>query len=519
MPKTPSRHLFHLIKAMSSSEKRYFKLFIRTSSSSSENKYEQLFDAIDAQEEYDDEQLKQLIYGDKPIRSRKYSELKSYLFDQVLKSLQRYDDQRSVDFQLKNLLQSVRVAFQRSLFDICRQLLQKAKKVAQKHESFISILEILRWEKQIAYARMDVSYLDQHLDRIAEEEQSCLAQLRNLSEYQDIFFHLLISTKKEAFLRSKRKVAHLEKMMQHPLLGEVDQARSHRARILYYRIYSHFHYSCMDYRGYYETNRKLIELMEEKPFLLKEDVAEYISVLSNLTLSCGLLDKLDEVRDCLEKFHQITPITRDDELKIHRQYYASKFALCIATGEFEEGVRTLEAHEKASARFDSSLFEKSDFYFQYFYLYFGIGNYDQALTYLNEWLNLPRSVVRQDLQSMARILNLIIHFEMGNSILVEHLLRSAQRFLQKQNRFFEFEHLMLDFLKDTGKAHSGREVKEMTESLRQDLIRLSEVPEERVIFQYFDFLSWVDSKIENKPFAEVIRTKYLSRTSRQSEQK
>lgn len=511
MPKTPSRHLFHLVHALSSSEKRYFKLFIRTASGG-ESKYEQLFDAIDSQEAYDEEGLKKEVYGDEPIRSRKYSELKGYLFEQVLKSLINYDEQSSVDYRLKSLLQSVRVAYKRSLFDICRMLLQKAKKLAYRYESFISILEVLRWEKQVAYARMDVTYLDQQLERIAGEEQHCLMQLRNLSEYQDIYFRLLISTKKEAFLRSKSKMAHLEKMMGHPLLQGIEQAHSHRACILFHRIYSNYYYSSMDYLGYYETNRKLLALMETWPHLLKEDVSEYISVVSNLTLSCGLLDRLDEVRGWLEKFHEIKPITRDDELKIHRQYYASKFALCIATGEFEEGVEALEAHEKAASRFDPSLFQKSDFYFQYFYLYFGIGDYDQALSYLNEWLNLPKSVARQDLQSIARILNLIIHYEMGNSILLEHLLRSSQRFLQKQNRFFRFETLMLTFLKNTGKAVSGRELREMMMELRAELQKLSEIPSEGVIFQYFDFLAWADSKIKGKSFAEIIREKHLSKS-------
>ena len=51
MPKTASPKLFQLIKAMTGSEKRYFKLYI----GDKKKKYIQLFDAIEAQEQFDDE--------------------------------------------------------------------------------------------------------------------------------------------------------------------------------------------------------------------------------------------------------------------------------------------------------------------------------------------------------------------------------------------------------------------------------------------------------------------------------
>ncbi len=511
MPKTPSKNLFHLIKAMSASEKRYFKIYVR-SGSGKESKYEQLFDAIDQQEAYNDEVLRKYIYNGEEIKSRKYSELKAYLYDLILKSLKNYDENLSVDFKLKGLLQSVRVLYKRSLFDACKQSLQKAKKLAYQFEAFLHILEIIRWEKQIAYAQMDVSFLDNQLSTLADEEKDCLDQLNNLSQYQDIYYQLLITTKKEAFLREKDKAEALKVMMANPLLVDYRLAQSHRARILFYRIYSNYYYSTLNYKGYYQTNKDLLDLMETKPYFLKEDVSEYISTLSNLTLSCGLLEKFEEVKLCLEKFHAIKPNTLDDELKIHRQYYGARFALIISTGEFEEGRKALAAHQKAVKKFDQTLFEKGGFYFQYFYIYFGIGDYDKALEYLNQWLNLPRSVARKDLQSIARILNLIIHYEIGNTILLENILRSTYRFLRQQNRLHGFEKEILEFIKESGEAYSKKGMRKAFVKLKQGFERLSKIPTENIIFQYFDFLSWLDSKIENRPFSEVVKEKYHSKT-------
>ena len=150
MPKTPSLKLFNLVKSLSGSEKRYFKLFASGNRIDKNSKYLLLFDAIDQQEEFNDELLKHKIYHGEPIKSRKYSELKAYLYDLILKSLQGYDEKTSIDYKIKNLLQNVRVLYKRSYYEDCKDLLPKVKKLAYKYELFSSIIEVLDWERQVA---------------------------------------------------------------------------------------------------------------------------------------------------------------------------------------------------------------------------------------------------------------------------------------------------------------------------------------------------------------------------------
>ena len=119
MPKTPSNKLFQLIKSLTGSEKRYFKLFVRNSSEKT-NKYIQLFEAIEAQSVFDDDFLRQTIYPNETIQSRKYSELKAYLYELILKSLQGYDEKTSVEYKLQNALQSIKVLYKRALFSDCK---------------------------------------------------------------------------------------------------------------------------------------------------------------------------------------------------------------------------------------------------------------------------------------------------------------------------------------------------------------------------------------------------------------
>lgn len=504
MPKIPSNKLFRLIKSLSGSEKRYFKLFVHEDGRKS-NKYIQLFDAIETQEEFDDGVLKKIIYKGEAIQSRKYSELKAYLYDLILKSLQAFDEKLEVDFRIKQLLNSVRVLYRRSLFADCLDLLKKTKKLAYRYEKFNAILEILDWEKQVAYTQTNIDFLDEELPRIEMEEKEILGRLSNLKTYRHLFLQLLVSLRKDSFLRSEEQRARQKLLKENILIKDISQASSHRAKIFYYRFLSAYHYSLLEFDQFYELGKQLLILMESQPHILEEEKSEYISALSNFALSCNMLGRYEELEKCLEKFQLIDPSTRDDHVKIHRQYYTLKFRLCINTGAFEEGLKALNSHLKEVKKFDTTIFEKGDLYFQYFYIYFGNKDYDKALECLNKWLNLPKTVERKDLYSLARILNLIVHYEMGNSILLNSLIRSTQRFLSKENKLFELERHIVGHIRDANKVIGQVEEKQVFLNLKQALKPLTKIPSERAMLKLFDIEAWLDSKIQSKPFAEIVQ--------------
>jgi hypothetical protein len=508
MPKTPSNKLFNLVKSLSGPEKRYFKVHIGHQGQK-DNKYAMLFDAIDAQEVFDEAALKKRVYGTKSIQSRKYSELKSYLYDLILKSLQAYDEKSSVMYRLKNMLKSVQVLFRRSLFEDCLYHLAKAKKLAYKYEQFTSVLEILSWEKHIAYTRTDIDFLDKELERIDAEEKETLKRLRTISEYRNIFFRLLVRMRKDASLRGKALKERLEDIVRSPLLNDYSLADSYQAKVLYYRIFSIYAYATGAQEQFYNYGKELILLMESQPHMLQEDVSEYISVLNNFIRSCGETMRIQEMEQNLEKLYKVRPNSKDDELKIHRQYYQAKLSLITAQGKFDEGLKVLGQHLKERQQFDISLFQSHSFYYNYFYITFGAGEYERALEFLNDWLNLPNTVERQDLQVVARILNLLVHFELKNYVLLESLIRSTQRFLKKKGKLQEIERKIINFIKKAAETPSKRELREAYEGLRKEFEDLSQQPATKTFFtKAFDFMAWLESKIEGKSFAEILQRKF-----------
>jgi len=102
-------------------------------------------------------------------------------------------------------------------------------------------------------------------------------------------------------------------------------------------------------------------------------------------------------------------------------------------------------------------------------------------------------------------MNLIIHFEMGNAMLLESLLRSAYRYLRKSKTSQPIEHQILNFIKSSMKTANAAEHRKLLEKFKEEMSDIQKAPRTRP----FDLTSWLESKIFEKTFEQVIREKHL----------
>jgi tetratricopeptide (TPR) repeat protein len=181
-------------------------------------------------------------------------------------------------------------------------------------------------------------------------------------------------------------------------------------------------------------------------------------------------------------------------------------------GTFSEGVKEVAELEKQLKTYSLRLDQHRVLvlYYKIASLYFGNGNYSKTIDYLNKIINAKLGNLRADIQCFARLLQLIVHFEKGHYNLLEYLIKSVYRFIAKNE---DLSGVMTEILKFLRKAMTlgRRDLRTAFIELREKLIELSHNPFERRSFIYLDIISWLDSKIDNKPIAEIIHQKFLER--------
>ena len=116
--------------------------------------------------------------------------------------------------------------------------------------------------------------------------------------------------------------------------------------------------------------------------------------------------------------------------------------------------------------------------------------------------------MREDIQAYLRILGLIVHYELENTNQLAYYERAAARFLSKKNRLLKSEKAILHFFrKKIYKMDTKAEIVKAFAELKKEITVYLKDPFEERSFANFDIISWLNSKIENKPFAEIAKRK------------
>jgi hypothetical protein len=139
--------------------------------------------------------------------------------------------------------------------------------------------------------------------------------------------------------------------------------------------------------------------------------------------------------------------------------------------------------------------------------YFGAEKYSLALKWNNKLLNDVSIDESQDLHCYGQILSLIIHIELKHDDFIPHAFKSTHRYLSSRNRVYKFENVFLDFVGKILKTKSREEQTKYYKELKAELEPLEKDPFEKTVFENFDFVSWVDSKIKRIPFREIVEEK------------
>jgi len=196
-------------------------------------------------------------------------------------------------------------------------------------------------------------------------------------------------------------------------------------------------------------------------------------------------------------------------LKLLKYTYVHEFNKYFMLGDFSKGVLLMNRIKPGLEEFINKLDNHSRIilYYKIACLYFGKEEYREAIKWLNKIINSGEADLREDVHCFARILNLISHYELGNTDIIDYCLKSTYLFFLKKDDLHIYQKYILEFLKNLNRNLTEKDLIDRFESLRKRLLPLVDSAYEKRMFIYFDIISWLESKIQKRPVQEVIREK------------
>ena len=511
MPNRSTDSLFQLIHSLQKSEKRNFKLYVQRNSSNNDLKVVQLFDAIDKMKEYDE---KELMNKTVSIKKEQLSNMKAHLYKQILASLRVLENDENIDIQLHEQLDYAKILYNKGLYLQSLKLLERVKENAILHNQISFLIEVLFLEKKIETLHITRSMQDR-ADALTDQSNQTNVQLVRVTKLSNLALQLYSWYIKNGHARNKEDEKVIENYFQEHLSDDIINPESFYEKLYYNQSYCWYAFIRQDFLLYYRYTQKWVDLFTDESGMKEIETGNYIKGLHNLLNAHFTLrnyNGFNKTISLMESFRDsdIVKQNNNNRVQVFVYLYTSKINQHFLEGTFKEGVQIVPEIVQQLKEFSIYMDHHRVlvFYYKIASLYFGVGDYGTAVDYLNKIINWKVDL-RNDLQCYARLLHLISHYELGNFQLLEYLIKSVYRFMAKMQNLSHVEEEMFKFLRKSFYL-SAKKLQPEFEKLLDNIKYLEKSRFETRAFAYLDIISWLESKVYNKPVYEIIREKYLT---------
>jgi len=515
MANRPSDILFQLIKSLEKAEKRHFKLYIKRSSAKEDLKIIQLFDAVDKLQDYDEKVLLKKLPG---TEKRQLYNLKTHLYKEILASLRLLKSADSIDLQLNEQFDYAHILYKKGLFHQSLKLLEKAKETAKAHQKVNFLTLVIALEKRIESLHITRSNLER-VEKLSGEANEISSHIDIVARLSNLALQLYSWFIKHGHARNEKDEASVIQFMNEHLPDNAWEQTGFYERLYLYQSYTWNAFIRQNFLMYYRYTQKWVDLFRSEPLMIRVETGHYIKGLHSLLNAHFDLrnhEKFEITLREFESFSQTERVAGNDSFRIQSFIYiaSAKINYHCMTGTFKQGLPLVPGIEEKMN--DYALFIDMHRVLVLNYkiatLYFGSGDYGTSIDYLQKIIN-NTTDLRDDLQCYARLVHLLAHYELGNTEIMESLIRSVYRFMAKMDNLTLVEEEMLKFLRHSFDV-TPKKIKPELQTLLNKIKHLEKNRFETRSFAYLDIISWLESKVYEKPMSVIIHDKYKQRKKR-----
>lgn len=508
MPKQQTDFLIDLISRLTKAEKRSFRLFANRQNSNDEKLFMILFDFIDGNDAYNEEEL---LRKYPQVRKVQLSNIKANLYKQLLTNLRLLSRNTQEDINTRELIDFAKILHSKGMYRASLDVLYKAKNQAMSKDEYSLAYVALEFERQLENQYITGSMAEK-AEEIEIESRALTKQLVFNDELANLSLRLYGLYLKYGYVKDKRDALYIKEFFNSHMPSDVNEKElNFYGKMYLYQSYVWYYNMMQDFANNYKFSHKWVELFESYPDKRLSETSSYIKALHNVLSATFMADRVDKFLFNYQKLLDFgadnqSRFSQNDESVYALVNYIHRLNHIFMTGEYRTGVTQLHDLEKSleTHLFGWDVNRTIVFYYKIACAYFGADNYSKAVDYLNKIINMPVADVRNDIQCFARILNLIAHYELGNKLLISYQVKSVFRFLSKMEEMQSVQREIFTFLRKTPSMIPDK-LKTEFKVLRAKLVKYQDDPYEKRAFLYLDIIAWLDSKIKGIPIETVIQ--------------
>lgn len=483
---TPKTNLHELIQSLTKSEKRYFSLFAKRHIIAGENKYIKLFNCIEKQKEYNETKVKQALNY-----KQTYANLaaeKAYLKELILKSLKHFHEKNFIDSILYDRLIQIEILYEKGLYEMGFELIDKSVALAVKHEMFLIHSQLLIWK--INYAIKLNTFESIFTDSaIASKNAALFLETINYKKsYHELF---LIANKAEEVKNSKQIKETILKLKP---ISKLAVPQSYMGAHYYYAILSFIAVIENDTKNTIHYFEKDVNIFKKNRLFCEDEPNLYLNSANNYIFALimgGELKKAEIEIDDLQKITDSLKLTIQQKARTFINIVDNKLLILSKQYKWEAAFIAAKEIEKDFAVYEKyiDLPRKTYLYFSFANIYFFSKHFKLTNKFLNRIIASRKDKEADtSLIALAMIIQLITMIESQEMLLFKNKLTSTRKYI-KQESVSDWLLQFCDFLSGYEKNKPEREIKSKLIKDSADDKALKK------LLGYFDLVKWVEKKV------------------------
>lgn len=505
-------NLFLLIKSLSKSEKRQFKLYVGRLEVNSDSKFLNLFNLLDKASVYNEA----AILKSGIVKKQQLANVKAHLYKQILISLKLNPSHQNIRSQIREQLDFASILYHKGLYKQSLKILDKSKETAILNEEKNLAFEIVELEK-IIEAQYITRSISTRADELVLQAKDLSAQNVIASKLSNLSLQLYSTILKTGYVKNEEESLKIKDYFSKRLPKINLKKIGFREKLWLYKAHLWYSFLMQDFLSCYKYASKWVNLFYENPSMINLNPVFFLKGNNYLLESIFFLRNKPKFVNKLNEFKATVnnpKFNKDENVSTLVFLYTNFHSINqhFIDGSFEDGLELIPQIEKELVSYNDRIdpHHKMVFYYKFASLHFGAGNNKACIVYLDKIISNKSLSMREDLLCFSRVLNLVAHYEAGLDYHLETLLRSTYKFLIKMNDMHEVQKEMIKFIRGLQDIYP-HDLKKAFIALHSTLITFEDHPYERRAFLYLDIISWLESKIENKPVGEIIKNKYLTK--------
>ena len=500
--------LFILIKSLTTSEKRQFKLFVNRLGINVDAKFLLLFSEIDKMKEFDES----IILDKKISTKQQLSNLKAHLYKQILISLRLNPSHQNYRIQLREQLDFANILYQKGLYKQALKILDKVKQTAFDLDEKNIASEIIDLEKVIE-SQFITRSITGRADELIEQSRAVSKQNHYATELSNLSLKLYSEMLSHGYVNNDEDRKRIMDLFHDDIRKISVHKLNFTEKLWFYKAHVWKNQLLQDYKYTLKYAFLWVNLFHKNPDMILSHPVWYIkgnTYLLKLLFIYGNIDLLEKSFKDFTLTINSNNFSQNENIQLlsFLTYSNTLMNIHFVKGDFFAGSKVIPEIELKMEKLRDKIDEHHlmILYLKIAAMYFGSKKFGQCISYAMKILE-SKGNVQEDLLFHTRILVLMAKTESGNDDEYDEFIKSSQKYIQKMKRADDFHFESINFFNKLNDFHDKKAQEELYKNFDKKLQKFSENAYYRRSLLYMDIHGWVQSKVQNVDVIEIIKQK------------